>query len=289
MFPSRFDYTRATSLDEALEVLAQRGNEAKVLAGGQSLIPLMKLRFAAPALIVDVNRIPGLDNLAETADELRIGALVRHGDLEDSELLRRGYPALADAAPLIADPIVRNLGTMGGSLAHADPAGDWGSVMLALGATVTAASSSGSRTIPVSDLFRGPFTTSLKPTELLTEIRIPRAAIRSGGSYLKMERKVGDFATVGVAVQLELDDGTIARAGIGLTAAGPKNIEPTEAEEVLTGSTPSPDVFEEVARLAAEAAAPVSDTRGSADYKRAVVRTFVKRGLEIANQRASSA
>jgi aerobic carbon-monoxide dehydrogenase medium subunit len=289
MFPSSFDYTLAATLDEALEVLAQRGDEAKVLAGGQSLIPLMKLRFAAPSLIVDVNRIEGLDSIDETDDELRIGALVRHSHLESLELLKSRYSAMADAAPLIADPIIRNLGTMGGSLAHADPAGDWGSVMLAAGASVSVASSTGTRQIPVKDLLLRAFTTSMEPTEFLTEIRIPRPRGRSGGAYLKMERKVGDFATVGVAVQLEMGNGTISRAGIGLTAVGSKNIEPTEAESALTGATPSPEAFEEAARLASEAAQPITDVRGSADYKRAVVRTLVRRGLEIANKRASAA
>jgi carbon-monoxide dehydrogenase medium subunit len=282
MFPSRFEYVAPHSLEEALSTLAERGDEAKILAGGQSLIPLLKLRFAAPALIVDLNRVPGLSHLEESDGHLRIGALARNRDLVMSETLKAGYPAIAAAAPLVSDPIVRNLGTVAGSLAHADPAGDWGSVMLALGAEVTVRSASGERTIPVAEFLVDTFTTSLEPTEVITEIRVPKPAGASGGTYLKLERKVGDFATVAVAVQLALDDGRIGRAGIALTAVGPKNIQAIDAERSLAGSEPTPESFEEAARLAADAASPISDVRGSADYKRAVVKTFVERGLDRA-------
>lgn len=289
MYPSPFDYTAPASLDEALSVLAERGDEAKVLAGGQSLIPLMKLRFASPALLVDLNRIPGLGYIEEEGDALRIGALTRHSELADSEVLGERYPAMAAAAPLVSDPIVRNLGTIGGSLAHADPAGDWGSVMLALGAEVVARSSKGERTIPIAEFFRGTFTTALQPDEILTEVRVPRPAGPSGGTYLKLERKVGDFATVAAAVQLELSDGTIGRAGIALTAVGPQNVRAVEAEEALRGAEPTGEAFAEAARLAAEAADPVSDVRGSAEYKREVARVFVERGLARALEIARGA
>jgi carbon-monoxide dehydrogenase medium subunit len=282
LFPSSFEYAAPHSLEEALSALSERADEAKVLAGGQSLIPLMKLRFASPALIVDLNRIPGLSFIEESGDHLRIGALTRNSELVASELLETSYPVMAAAAPLISDPIVRNLGTIGGSLAHADPAGDWGSVMIALGADVVARGPSGERTIPVKSLLVDTFTTSLEPTEIITEVRIPKSGDRSGGTYLKLERKVGDFATVGVAVQLALDDGKVARAGIALTAVGSKNLEAEVAQQALAGVQPSEDAFEEAARLAAEAANPVSDVRGSAEYKRAVVRTFVNRGLDRA-------
>ena len=282
MFPSSFEYAAPHSLEEALSTLSQRADEAKVLAGGQSLIPLMKLRFASPGLIVDLNRIPGLSFIDESGDHLRIGALTRNSELAASELLERNYPVMAAAAPLISDPIVRNLGTIGGSLAHADPAGDWGSVMIAMGADVVVRGPSGERTIPVKSLIVDTFTTSLEPTEIITEVRIPKSGGRSGGTYLKLERKVGDFATVGVAVQLALDDGKVDRAGIALTAVGSKNLEAEAAEQALADVQPSADAFEEAARLAAEAANPTSDVRGSAEYKRAVVRTFVKRGLDRA-------
>jgi carbon-monoxide dehydrogenase medium subunit len=282
LFPSSFEYAAPHSLEEALSVLSQRADEAKVLAGGQSLIPLMKLRFASPALIVDLNRIPGLSFIEESGEHLRIGALTRNSELVASELLETNYPVMAAAAPLISDPIVRNLGTIGGSLAHADPAGDWGSVMIALGADVVARGPSGERTIPVKNLIVDTFTTSLEPAEIITEVRIPKSGDRSGGTYLKLERKVGDFATVGVAVQLALADGNVDQAGIALTAVGSKNLEAEAAQQALAGVQPSADAFEEAARLAAEVANPVSDVRGSAEYKRAVVRTFVKRGLDRA-------
>jgi carbon-monoxide dehydrogenase medium subunit len=279
MYPSRFDYVAPASLDEALAILAERGDEAKVLAGGQSLVPLIKLRFASPGLVVDLNRIPALSYIDETLDGLQVGALTRHNHLVDSDVLSARYPAMAAAAPLISDPLVRNRGTIGGSLAHADPAGDWGSVMLALGAQIVARSSAGERVIAIGEFFRGTFTTALEPTEIVTEVRVPAPPLRSGGTYLKLERKVGDFATVGVAVQVQLDDGVVGRAGIALTAVGSQNVEAEEAEAALVGAEPSPAAFAEAARLAAQAADPSPDLRGSAEYKRHVVEVYVKRGL----------
>ena len=201
MLPSRFEYHRAGSLDEAFSLLAQYGDEAKVLAGGQSLIPMMKLRFASPGHLVDVNHVTGLDGITESDGMLRIGALVRHNALDASDVIKTRYPTIAAAAPLIADPLVRNLGTIGGSLAHADPAGDLGSVMLSLGGSVVLKSSGGERTVPIGDFLVDTFTTSLRPNEMLTEVQVPMPSGNSGGTYLKLERKVGDFATVGVAVQ----------------------------------------------------------------------------------------
>ena len=279
MFPSAFEYTAADSLDHALAVLAERGDEAKVLAGGQSLIPLLKLRFAAPAMLLDVNRVAGLDGISEEGDSVAVGALERHNALAESDLLKRTFPLMTSAAPQVADPLVRNLGTIGGSLAHADPAGDWGSVMLALDAEFIVTSATGERTVGASDFFVDTFTTVLEPTELVTKIRVPRPLGPSGGRYLKLERKVGDFATVGVAVQLELDNGTIRRAGIGLTAVGARNIKAAEAEASLGGAEPTEEVFAQAAELASRAAEPTSDLRGSSEYKRGVVRTFVRRGL----------
>jgi len=288
MLPARFDYHRPETLEEALELMDRFGDEAKVLAGGMSLIPMMKLRFASPANVVDINRIADLAGMSED-DGLRVKAVTRNSELEASDLLRKRYPAMAAAAPLISDPIVRNRGTVGGALAHADPAGDWGSVMLALRAEVVARSTSGERVIPIDDLFETTFTTTLQPNEVLTEVRVPAPPARSGGAYLKLERKVGDFATVGVAVQLSLDDGRVGKAGIALTAVGPTNVRAREAEEALVGVEPTEEVFAEAARRAATASEPMTDVRGSADYKRHVVEVFVRRGLagalELARER----
>jgi carbon-monoxide dehydrogenase medium subunit len=279
MLPARFDYLAPASLEETLGILAERREDAKVLAGGQSLIPLMKLRLARPAVLVDLANVPGLSGIEEDGSGLRIGAMTRNAALVDSDLLRERYPAMATAAPLISDPIIRNLGTIGGSLAHADPAGDWGSVALALGAEVVARSAAGERTIPVSELFTGAFETVLEPTELITEVRVPRPPAAAGGTYLKLERKVGDYATVAAAVQLEMANGAISRAGIALTAVGATNLRATAAEEALAGAAPGDEAFDEAARLAAEIADPYDDVRGSAEYKREVARVFVRRGL----------
>jgi carbon-monoxide dehydrogenase medium subunit len=282
VYPAQFEYFAPTSLDEALDILGRYDEgEAKVLAGGMSLIPVMKLRFAAPRALVDINRIDGLETLAEEDGRLRIGALVRHRTCERSDLLKGPYGALGDAAPFISDPVVRNLGTVAGSLAHADPQGDWGSVMLAVRAEVVARSADGERTIPIDDLFQGPFTTSLRANEIITEVRVP-APGRAGGTYLKLERKVGDFATVGVAVHVTASNGTVEQAGIALTGVGPTNIRATEAEEALTAHALDDESIEEAARLAAAAAKPRTDVRGSEEYKRNVVRVFTARGLRKA-------
>lgn len=287
MLPSRFEYHRPGSVEEALGMLGQL-EDAKVLAGGQSLIPVLKLRFAAPAHLVDINRIPGLGDLAEAEGSLRIGALVRHNEMASSGIVSGGYPLLAAAAPQIADPLVRNLGTVGGSLAHADPAGDWGAVMLAAGGSVVLTSSRGERTMPVSEFLVDVFTTALEPDELLTEVRVPTPPPRSSGTYLKLERKVGDFATVAAAVQVELSNGSIGRAGIALTGVGTKNIHATEAEASLAGAEPTEEAFAEAGRLAAAAANPVADVRGSVEYKRHMVEVFVRRGLTTAAAAAAA-
>ena len=195
MYPGRFDYVVAEDVGEVVSMLAEHGDEAKVLAGGQSLIPLMKLRFAAPAVLVDVNRIEALRGIEQRDGYLRIGALVRHKECERSELLKGRYGVLGTAAPQISDPIVRNLGTVCGSLAHADPQGDWGSALLAANARVVVDGPSGEREIPLAEFFLGPFTTALQGAEVVTEVRVPDPGPRAGGAYLKLERKVGDFAT----------------------------------------------------------------------------------------------
>lgn len=280
MFPSNFEYRSPTSLDEALSLLAEHPDEAKVLAGGQSLIPLMKLRFAAPGMLVDISRIPGLDTLAEEGGSLRIGALVRNRQLERSAVVSDRYPTVAAAAPLISDPVVRNQGTLVGSLCHADPQGDWGSVMLALDGSVVARSQAGGeRVIPITEFLEGPFTCSLRPDELAVEARVPDPGGEFAGTYLKLERKVGDFATVGVAVFLAMSGGTVTRAGIGLTGVGATNIKATAAEQALAGNPLSDELIDEAARLAAEASDPRTDVRGTAEYKRDIVRVYVTRGL----------
>ena len=289
MLPSRFEYHRPATLDEALNLLATYGEDGKVLAGGQSLIPMMKLRFASPAHLIDINRVFGLDGIEERDGILRIGALVRHNHLAASDVISARYPTIAVAAPQIADPLVRNLGTIGGSLSHADPSGDLGSVMLALGASVVLKSSTGERTVPIDDFLVDTFQTSIAPGELLTEIRVPAPGARSGGTYLKLERKVGDYATVAAAVYLELSNGSIGAAGIGLTSVGLMNIKATAAEASLAGATPGEAAFAEAGRLAAEASRPVSDVRGSAAYKRHMVDVYVRRGLAEAFEHAGAA
>ena len=282
MYPASFEYFAPTTLDEALALLEEYGDEAKVLAGGQSLIPLMKLRFASPRALVDINGVSELGGHEEEGGSLRIGALVRHKACERSELLRARYGTLGDAAPMISDPVVRNLGSVGGSLAHADPQGDWGSVMLAMRAEIVARGPGGTRTIPIDEFFQGPFTTALEPSEILTEVRIPRPGERAGGTYLKLERKVGDYATVGVAVHLSFSNGSVNRAGIGLTGVGPMNLRAEAAEQALAGQALDDEAISAAARLAAEAAQPRTDVRGNEAYKRNVVRVFTARALRKA-------
>jgi carbon-monoxide dehydrogenase medium subunit len=288
MLPARFEFHRPSSLDEAIGLLSSL-EDAKVLAGGQSLIPVMKLRFATPSHLVDINRLPDLDRVEEATGALRIGALVRHHQMASSEVVAARHPLLASTAPQIADPLVRNLGTVGGSLAHADPAGDWGSAMLAASGSVILRSGRGEREVPVSEFLVDIFTTLMEPDEILTEIRVPLPAGRIGGAYLKLERKIGDFATVGVAVQVELSNGTIGRAGIGLTGVAGRNVQATGAEQALAGAEPGEDSFAEAGRLAAAACDPVSDVRGSAEYKRHIVDVYVRRGLARAVESARAA
>jgi aerobic carbon-monoxide dehydrogenase medium subunit len=283
MYPASFEYFAPTTLDEALETLERYGDEGKVLAGGMSLIPVMKLRVAQPRALVDINRIEGLDGLT-TDGGLRIGALVRHKTAERSDALKGRYGALGDAAPQIADPVVRNLGTVAGSLAHADPQGDWGSVMLAVRAELVVRGSDGERTIPIDELMLGPFMTTLQPTEIVTEVRVPDPGERAGGTYLKLERKVGDFATVGVAVHVSMDDGTVGQAGIAMTGVGATNLRAEAAEQALAGKALDDDAIAEAARLAAEAAEPRTDVRGTEEYKRNAIRVLTARGLRKAKE-----
>ena len=286
MYPAAFDFRAPSSLAEALSLLKERGDDAKVMAGGQSLIPLLKLRFAQPALVVDIGRLPGLKEIKREDGHVRIGALVRHVDVERSAELAKLVPLMVEAVHWIADPLVRNRGTLVGSVCHADPSGDWGSIMLALNAELVAQSASGERVIPVDGFFQGPFTTTLRPDEVATAIRIPLPTGHAGGSYHKLERKVGDFATVAVSVQVELDGKKVKKAGIGLTSVGATNIKAKQAEQALIGKELTDEVIAEAARLAAGAAEPKDDMRGTAAYKKDVVRVFVQRGLKAALARA---
>jgi len=287
MIPAAFDYHAPTTIGEATALLARLGEDAKVLSGGQSLIPLMKLRLANPAHVVDINGIPGLSGIREADGFLRIGALTRESELEESELIRTRYPLLHDTSKVIADPVVRNLATVGGNLAHGDPANDHPATMLALGAEVVAIGTKGERRIAIGSFFTGPFETSLKPDEILVEIRIPQPAARSGGAYLKLERKVGDFATAAVAVQLTLAaNGACDQVGIGLTNVGLTSIKATKAEAALKGKAPDEATIKRAAELAAEAAEPSADLRGSVEYKKDLVRVLTARALRRALERA---
>jgi carbon-monoxide dehydrogenase medium subunit len=289
MIPAAFEYHAPSSMAEATALLTRLGEDAKVLSGGQSLIPLMKLRLASPRHVVDINGIPGLAYVREADGFLRIGALTRESDLEESEVVRARYPLLHDTCKVIADPLVRNLATVGGNLAHGDPANDHPATMLALGAEVVAIGASGERRLPIASFFTGPFETALRPGEILTEIRVPVPAARSGGAYLKLERKVGDFATVAVAVQLTLDAaGACAQAGIGLTNVGLTPIKATAAEGALRGARPDEATIKRAAGLAAEAAQPSADLRGSVEYKKDLVRVLTARALRKALERAQS-
>ena len=287
MIPSAFDYHAPGTLDEAVALLERHGDEAKVLSGGQSLLPLLKLRLGDAGHLVDIGRIPGLTGITEADGYLRIGGAAREADLERSDLIREKYPILLDTAVVIADPLVRNRATVGGNLAHGDPANDHPATMLALGAEVVARGPGGERTIPITSFFTGLFATALAPAEILTEIRIPVPPARSGGAYVKLERKVGDYATAATAAQVTLGgQGEIARIGIGLTNAGPTPIKATAAEEYLLGRQPDAATIAEAARLAAEAASPSADRRGSVEYKRDMARVLTGRAVARAVERA---
>jgi aerobic carbon-monoxide dehydrogenase medium subunit len=290
MYPSRFRYEAPHSLDEALALLRDGGEDAKVLAGGQSLVPLMKLRFASPELIVDINNLPGLDYHRQDPDgTLHVGALCRHATLERSALLDATQPTMAAAAPLIADPLVRNRGTLVGSLCHADPQGDWASVTTALGGSVVVQGPGGRRSIPIADFVTGPFQNVLDLDEIAIEAVMPPARGTRAGGYLKLERRVGDFATVGVAVAVEVSGEVVIRAGIALTGVGGSTIAATEAAEALTGQPLSAQSIEQAAGLAAGVAKPKTDHRGSAEYKRHMVQTFVTRILSRVESTAERA
>ena len=287
MIPPSFEYYSPATVNEAIGLLKQHGAEAKILSGGMSLIPLMKLRLASPQCLIDINGIQGLGTIKEADGFLRIGALTRESELEKSELVRSKYPILIDTTAVIADPLVRNRATMGGNLAHGDPANDHPATMLALNAEVVATGSNGERKIPIGDFFTGLFSTALSSDEILTEIRIPIPPPRSGGAYFKLERKVGDFATAAAAAQLTLGKGdTCDRVGIGLTNVGPTPIKAKKAEAALTGKKIDGEAIKRAAVLASEECEPRGDLRGSVEYKRDLIRVLTGRALNRALERA---
>ncbi len=283
MFPAAFEYAAPSTIEEALERLEQVGDEGRVLAGGQSLIPMMKLRLAVPAYLVDINGLSDLDYIRESNGHLAVGALARHAAVASSDLVKSSNHTMSSAAPWIADPLVRNRGTLCGSVAHCDPEGDWNSVMLAVGASVVARSSSGERVIPIDEFVLDFFTNSLRPGEMVTEVRVPKYSGPAGGAYIKLERKIGDYATVGVATQLVLDaGGKVAQAGLALTSVYGHNLKVTEAEQMMVGQAPGDELFAEAAAIAARTCQPEDDVRGPAEYKRAVVAEYTKRGFGTA-------
>jgi len=287
MIPAPFDYHRPGTLEEAIGLLARYGEQAKVLSGGMSLLPALKLRLGAYAHLVDIGRIAGLEYVKEEKGVLRIGAGTRQATLERSELIKAKYPILADAVPLIADPLVRNRGTIGGNLANGDPANDEPAIAIALGAELVARGPKGERGIPASKFYKALYETALAADEILVEVRIPVPPAKSGGAYRKLKRKTGDFAAAAVAVQLALNaKGAVERAGIALTNAGPTPVQAVEAMKFFEGKAPSEDVIAKTSALAAKAGAPSADRRGSVEYKREMARVLAGRALRAALERA---
>jgi carbon-monoxide dehydrogenase medium subunit len=286
VFPSPFEYVRAHSIEEAVSLLARFGEDARPLTGGQSLIPLMKLRLVNPTVLVDLNPIPGLDYVRRANGSIEIGALSRHADIEASSLIRSELPIALDAAMCVGDAQVRNLGSLAGAAAEADPGGDWGPVLLALGAQIACTGPGGSRLLDAADFYVDYLTTALEPAELIAEIRLPVPPPGSAGAYVKLERRSGDFAVVGAAVQLTMGpDGLCRDVSIGLAGVGPTPIKSTGAEAVLRGSTLSEDAITEAVRLIDEAIDPVSDVRAAAEYRREMAGVFFRRALGRARQR----
>lgn len=287
MIAENFNYDAPNTLEEAYALLHEYGDEAKILAGGHSLIPMMKLRFASPTHLIDLNNIPGLSYVKEEGGMLKIGAMTKEVDLEDSDLIAQKYHVFTDATKLIADPQVRNFGTIGGNLAHGDAANDHPAVMLALGAEIEISGQDGKRTVSIDDFFYGFYMTAVQHGEILTEIRIPAAGANYGSAYYKAERKVGDYATAGVATMVQLDNsGTCIKAGIGLTNVNSLPMRAKRSEEVLVGSKLTAEDIALAAKYASEDCNPSDDLRGDIDYKRHLVKVITKRMLNQAIERA---
>ena len=287
MIPPSFEYLTPSNISDAVALLQKHGDEAKILAGGHSLIPAMRLRLAEPGYLIDISGIGGLDYIQEESGQLRIGAMTCEAALEESEIVQSKYPLLLDTAKMIADPSVRNMATVGGNLAHGDPANDHPATMLALRASVIAEGPNGTREIKIDNFFPDFFTTALSEDEILTEIRIPTPPSTSGGAYLKIERKVGDYAAAAVACQLNIDSsGSIENIGLGLTNVGSTPIRASSAEELLKGKKPDENMLAEAGRLAAADSEPMEDLRGSAEYKIALVNELTQRAIKLSIQRA---
>ncbi|MEM6630335.1 MAG: xanthine dehydrogenase family protein subunit M [Bacteroidota bacterium] len=286
MIPANFEYAAPSSIEEAISLLHEYGDEAKILSGGHSLIPMMKLRFAEPEYLIDINNIPGLAYVKEEDGLLKIGSLTREAELEHSELVQHKYPIFMDATKLIADPQVRNMGTIGGNLAHGDAANDHPAVMLAMRASMIATSQEGSRTIPIDEFFHGFYMTALEHGDILTEIQIPIPPAGTGNAYHKLERKVGDYATAGVAVQITVEGNTCKEIGIGLTNVNPVPLRAVRSEEALRGQEITEERIAQAAQFAGEDCNPAADLRGDEEYKRAMVGVLVKRMIHKALERA---
>jgi aerobic carbon-monoxide dehydrogenase medium subunit len=283
--PGPIEYERATSVQNVIELLEKYGPETRILAGGHSLLPMMKLRLANPERLIDINELDELSYIRETDGEIRIGAMTRHRELLESELLAEHFPIFVDAESVIADPPVRNRGTIGGSLAQADAAEDLSAVCSALKANVVIVGSGGERVVSMEDFHVGPYVTAIEDAQILTEIRLP---LRSGGgsAHEKVERRAGDWAIVAVSAALWMDGGAIADAGLALSAAGPTTIHATRSEELLRGRDPSEELFAEAGELASEDCSPTADGRGPVDYKRHLAGELTKRALRRAAERA---
>jgi carbon-monoxide dehydrogenase medium subunit len=283
--PGRFEYERATSVDGAIASLGRIGGGARIIAGGHSLLPMMKLRLASPEHLIDINDLHELDYIREDGNELAIGALTRHRELLENEKLATAYPLFRDAEQVIADPVVRNRGTIGGSICQADAAEDLSAVCVAAKAQVVIRGAEGTRTVPISEFHLGPWMTVVKDGEMVTEIRLPLQP-GGGSAHVKVERRAGDWAIAAVSVAVWMDGGTIRDAGVGLSAVGPITIHLSRAEELLRGAQPSPELFAQVAAVASEDCAPIPDTRGPVDYKRHLAGVLTQRALRSAVARA---
>lgn len=283
--PASFEYQRARSVDDAVALLERHGDEARVIAGGHSLLPMMKLRLARPEFLVDINDLHELDYVRLEGAELCVGALTRHRTLLESEQVGRLFPIFRDAEKVIADPPVRNRGTIGGSLCQADPSEDLSAVCLALGAQAVIRGRSGLRTVPMTEFYKGPYETEVGPGEMLVEVRIP-VWPNSGSAYQKVERKTGDWAVAASGAALAVRDGLISHAGVGLAAVGTEAVNASPVAEALIGKAPSETLFAEAGRIAAEICDPATDSRGSAEYKRHLADLLTRRSLDISADRA---
>ncbi len=283
--PAPFAYERATSVDGAIEALLRLGSEARLIAGGHSLLPMMKLRLANPEHLIDINDLHELSYIREEGDELRIGALTRHVELLKSELLAERFPVFRDAEQVIADPVVRNRGSIGGSLCQADAAEDLSAVCSALKGSAVIRGSGGERVVSLDEFYIGPFMTAVGEGEMLTEVRLPLRR-GAGSAHEKVERRAGDWAVAAASAAVWVEGGTIADAGVALSAVGPTTVHVTRADEVLRGKAPSEGLFEQAGEIASEDCAPVPDGRGPVDYKRHLAGVLVKRALRRAAARA---